>query len=55
MKRLIWNIKFALLLSKHAWMPWRYAWQCARGSDDSFNDGMTPREAYETEVSYWEE
>lgn len=53
MKRFFWNVCVALLFWHKAGVPLHGAWQLARSADDAFNDGMTPEEAFESEVSYW--
>lgn len=56
-RRFQWNVRYTFFM----WRACRYncaldfAWVCAVESMDSFNDGLTPAEAVDSEMSYWEE
>lgn len=53
MKRFFWNVKVALLFRAKAGLSIRQAWQLATSDDDGFNDGLSPYEVFDNEVSYW--
>jgi hypothetical protein len=52
-KRERWNDAFAEHFNKLADVPKREALKIADSSDDSFVEGLTPKEAVEEELSVW--
>ena len=49
---------------QYCWIMWQacgcntpidFTWGCATSSDDAYEDGMSPEEAVDSEMSYWGE
>lgn len=55
MKRLLWNVLFAINIWHRARVPLRVGYGFAASSDDSFSDGITASEAVDSEIDHWEE
>lgn len=51
MKRFWWNLRFAWEMNHYC--PWGFAWISAVEADDSYDDGMTPKEACYEEMAHW--
>lgn len=53
MDRKTWNKEFADIIERKAAVSREFAEDAAEASDDSFNDGLTPSEAVDEELSCW--
>lgn len=58
LEKFLWKIEYTLVMhGKVPWMGWLFCWQSAEASaeDGCVEDDMTPEEAVDSEMSYWEE
>ena len=53
MKRETWNSQYAVRLMSVTECNAKLALQCAESADDSYNDGMTPKQAIDAEIEEW--
>lgn len=51
--RALWNAKFVARMMDLAKVDGSVALMCADASDDSFNDGDSPEDAVDNELSCW--
>ena len=59
MSNRLWKLKYALRMQDKSWCEWSFAYDCAITALEELDEfdaqDMTPEDAADSEMSYWEE
>jgi hypothetical protein len=53
MKTFYWKFRYAYWMHRRVGLSFDFCWDAATAAMDAYMDGMTPRDAVDTELSYW--